>query len=328
MNLYSINYIHFGAPKSWYVVPPDHAQRLERLAQGFFPNHYKECPAFLRHKMTMISPRILNKYSIPCSKITQESGEIIITFPLGYHSGYNHGFNCAESTNFAMPRWIDYGKRAQLCSCRPDMVKIRMDIFVKKYQPEKYEFWRLGLDDNKVVHKVLVANQKLKDFNEKTFTIETDTKNHLFIFNSITKGDLIPSIRNFNEQQSNQYPHCSICLLLVKKSSLKLEQQQQQQQQQNVKLPINSEIIIPDSCFYKQPIINNSKEVNIDCLLQCKNCKLTVHQNCYLGNQDASKIYGGGGAGGEKATQNWLCAGKYIKKRNEIKELIIILFLF
>ena len=49
-------------------------------------------------------------------QITQEPGEFMITFPYGYHSGYNHGFNCAESTNFALTRWIEYGKRCiQVC---------------------------------------------------------------------------------------------------------------------------------------------------------------------------------------------------------------------
>ncbi|CAB1324617.1 unnamed protein product [Coregonus sp. 'balchen'] len=62
--------------------------------------------------MTLISPSILKKYSIPFDRITQEEGEFMITFPYGYHAGFNHGFNCAESTNFATLRWIDYGKMA------------------------------------------------------------------------------------------------------------------------------------------------------------------------------------------------------------------------
>ncbi|XP_072848231.2 lysine-specific demethylase 4C isoform X1 [Pogona vitticeps] len=146
MDLYSINYLHFGEPKSWYAIPPEHGKRLERLAQGFFPSSSQGCDAFLRHKMTLISPSILKKYGIPFDKITQEAGEFMITFPYGYHAGFNHGFNCAESTNFATVRWIDYGKVAKLCTCRKDMVTISMDIFVKKFQPDRYHLWKQGKD--------------------------------------------------------------------------------------------------------------------------------------------------------------------------------------
>ncbi|KAK8753965.1 hypothetical protein OTU49_005026 [Cherax quadricarinatus] len=146
MDLYSINYLHFGAPKTWYSIPPEHGRRLERLANGFFPNSFKACPAYLRHKMSLMSPQILKQYSIPFDKITQEAGDIMITFPYGYHAGFNHGFNCAESTNFAMPRWVEYGKRATQCQCRGDMVKISMDTFVKRFQPDRYELWLAGKD--------------------------------------------------------------------------------------------------------------------------------------------------------------------------------------
>jgi len=70
----------------------------------------------------------------------------MITFPCGYHSGFNTGFNIAESTNFATPRWIEYGKRATRCFCRPDTVHISMDTFVKRLQPERYDDWINGKD--------------------------------------------------------------------------------------------------------------------------------------------------------------------------------------
>lgn len=146
MDLYSINYLHFGAPKTWYAIPPQYGKRLENVAKEMFSEFHKACPAFLRHKMTIISPAVLKQHKIPFNRITQEPGEIMITFPFGYHAGFNHGFNCAESTNFAAPRWIEYGKYAKLCSCREDMVKISMDTFVKRFQPDRYDLWRQGLD--------------------------------------------------------------------------------------------------------------------------------------------------------------------------------------
>uniref|UniRef100_A0A673LIR2 [histone H3]-trimethyl-L-lysine(9) demethylase n=1 Tax=Sinocyclocheilus rhinocerous TaxID=307959 RepID=A0A673LIR2_9TELE len=152
MDLYSINYLHFGKPKSWYAIPPEHGKRLERLAIGFFPNSFKSCEAFLRHKMTLISPSVLKKYSIPFDKITQEAGEFMITFPYGYHAGFNHGYNCAESTNFASIRWIDYGKVATQCTCSKDMVKISMDPFVRRFQPDRYQAWTQGKDSCPLDH--------------------------------------------------------------------------------------------------------------------------------------------------------------------------------
>lgn len=146
MDLYSINYLHFGEPKTWYAVPPAHGYKLEKLANENFSSSYNTCPAYLRHKMTLINPQILEKHNIPYDRVTQEAGEIMITFPFGYHAGFNHGFNCAESTNFAMERWIEYGKRALQCQCSNDMVRISMDCFVKRYQADKYEAWVNGTD--------------------------------------------------------------------------------------------------------------------------------------------------------------------------------------
>ncbi|XP_077413313.1 lysine-specific demethylase 4A isoform X1 [Vanacampus margaritifer] len=173
MDLYSINYLHFGEPKSWYCVPPEHGRRFERLAQGFFSGSAQTCEAFLRHKMTLISPSILKKYGIPFEKITQYAGEFMVTFPYAYHAGFNHGFNCAESTNFATQRWIEYGKQAVLCSCRKDMVKISMEVFVKKFQPDRYEQWLAGRDMAPIDHSR--PTPEAKEFLGDSFNIIDNT---------------------------------------------------------------------------------------------------------------------------------------------------------
>lgn len=118
MDLYSINYIHFGAPKQWYVVPPSHGGAFESLVSQLLPNEYENCKAHLRrHKTTMINPIILQKNNVRYFKTTQNAGEIIVTFPSAFHAGFNYGFNCAEVGIFASESWIDFGKCAIQCKC-------------------------------------------------------------------------------------------------------------------------------------------------------------------------------------------------------------------
>ena len=54
----------------------------------------------------------------------QHAGEFVVTFPRGYHAGFNLGFNCAESVNFALDSWIELGLRAAFCNCEADSVRI------------------------------------------------------------------------------------------------------------------------------------------------------------------------------------------------------------
>ena len=69
MDLYSINYLHFGAPKTWYAIPPKHGRRFEQVASSLFPRSSKKCQAFLRHKEHLISPKVLKKHSVPFDRV-------------------------------------------------------------------------------------------------------------------------------------------------------------------------------------------------------------------------------------------------------------------
>jgi [histone H3]-trimethyl-L-lysine9/36 demethylase len=130
MNLLSINYLHAGAPKVWYAVPAgEDSQRFEHLMEANYQHARKECPEYLRHKRSLISPMIMKKAGIPFTSTVQYPGDVIVTFPGSYHSGFNTGFNIAEATNFAVPEWIPYGKKAKVCLCRPDSVRMDMNKF-------------------------------------------------------------------------------------------------------------------------------------------------------------------------------------------------------
>ncbi|CAF1325651.1 unnamed protein product [Rotaria sordida] len=208
MDLYSINYLHFGAPKQWYVIPPSYGKIFEEFAASHFPSLARRCPAFLRHKMTIISPSILAKHSIPFSKMTQYENEFIITFPYAYHAGFNYGFNCAESTNFALERWIEYGKHSVQCACRHDTVKIGMDLFVLKYQPELYNDWCRGINVTSHPEDAqMVANNR-------TIIRSSPTKKQLSINNKSSKTSTDTSLTSkpfqyyYHEQISDERYAC------------------------------------------------------------------------------------------------------------------------
>jgi len=137
LDLYSINFLHFGKPKFWYCIDPEHAQKFERFCSFQFHDSQKMCKDFLRHKTTLISPNILKNAGISIRKMVQNPGEFMVIFPHGYHSGFNFGLNCAEAVNFALPGWVNIGKRATRCLCQPDSVSIDWEVFEKNIKRKR-----------------------------------------------------------------------------------------------------------------------------------------------------------------------------------------------
>ena len=156
MNLLSINYLHAGAPKVWYAIAEgEDSRRFENLMASSYHHAKKECPEYLRHKRSLVSPAILKKAGIPYTRVVQYPGDAIITFPGSYHSGFNAGFNVAEATNFATPEWIPYGKVAKVCNCRPDSVRLdvcKFENLLLRYEKEVLQTKRVLWKD--WVHRV------------------------------------------------------------------------------------------------------------------------------------------------------------------------------
>ncbi|KAI0696985.1 hypothetical protein C8T65DRAFT_662929 [Cerioporus squamosus] len=142
MDLFSINYIHFGAPKFWYAMPQTRATALEHTMRSLFPGAGKNCSQFLRHKSYLASPISLSKSSCKPNYLVQQAGEFVITFPRGYHAGFNLGFNCAESVNFALESWIDIGRKAKACECVNFSVRIDVDQLLQDRAAENCQVYR------------------------------------------------------------------------------------------------------------------------------------------------------------------------------------------
>jgi len=87
---------------------------------GYFPQDTSQCPQFLRHKSFLASPTLLAQSSCKPNFLVQREREFVITYPRGYHAGFNLGFNCAESVNFALDSWLELGRKAQVCKCVSD----------------------------------------------------------------------------------------------------------------------------------------------------------------------------------------------------------------
>ena len=132
-DLYSINYIHFGAPKQWYSIPQEDSEKFYNFMKELFPEESKNCSEFLRHKMFLVSPKLLQSNGIRCNHIVHRQQEFIVTYPYGYHAGFNYGYNMAESVNFALQSWLDIGAKAKKCMCIDDAVGINVEKLKANY---------------------------------------------------------------------------------------------------------------------------------------------------------------------------------------------------
>ncbi len=130
MDLYSINYIHFGAPKQWYAIRQSDRLRFETVMKSAFPQDSSRCREFMRHKSYLASPTFLKERGIEVLRLVHHAQEFVVTYPFGYHSGFNLGFNCAESVNFALEPWVEIGRKAEACACVDFSVRMNIEALI------------------------------------------------------------------------------------------------------------------------------------------------------------------------------------------------------
>ncbi|XP_071817474.1 lysine-specific demethylase 5A-like isoform X3 [Apostichopus japonicus] len=107
---YSINYLHWGEPKTWYGVSGKTADMFESIMKEQAPELFSAQPDLLHQLVTIMSPSVLMKHNLPIYKTNQCAGEFVITFPRAYHAGFNQGYNFAEAVNFCPVDWLPMGR--------------------------------------------------------------------------------------------------------------------------------------------------------------------------------------------------------------------------
>lgn len=106
----SINYLHWGEPKTWYGVPGAKAELLEECMRSNASELFEQSPDLLHQLTTIMNPNTLMQCGVPIVRTDQHAGEFVITFPRSYHSGFNQGYNFAEAVNFCAPEWLEMGR--------------------------------------------------------------------------------------------------------------------------------------------------------------------------------------------------------------------------
>ena len=100
--LYSINYHHHGSPKVWYSIPHSQKEKMDKFIKNKYYAILIKQPDLVHFLTVFIDPLELIRNGIEVYKAVQNPGEMIITLPEAYHSGFNSGFNIAEAVNFSV----------------------------------------------------------------------------------------------------------------------------------------------------------------------------------------------------------------------------------
>ncbi|KAF8243018.1 JmjC-domain-containing protein [Wilcoxina mikolae CBS 423.85] len=105
----SLNFHHKGAPKMWRVTCPLDFEKVESLVnrtEDILPGE-KMCSQHVRHASVFLSKGALELADVRSILVRQQQGEMVITWPLSYHQGWNEGSNICEAIAYGSEMWKD-----------------------------------------------------------------------------------------------------------------------------------------------------------------------------------------------------------------------------
>eukprot|EP01091_Cochliopodium_minus_P017657 TRINITY_DN6971_c0_g1_i1.p1 TRINITY_DN6971_c0_g1~~TRINITY_DN6971_c0_g1_i1.p1 ORF type:complete len:600 (-),score=121.11 TRINITY_DN6971_c0_g1_i1:27-1826(-) len=97
--LYLLEYLHYGDPKIWYVVPPQYLAKAEELLNSKIGSSNSQ--------VKVVNPSFLLENKIPVYRYVQEPGQFIILLPFTIYAKVDTGFNCSEKLSVCFPNWYE-----------------------------------------------------------------------------------------------------------------------------------------------------------------------------------------------------------------------------
>lgn len=100
--LYSLNYLHDGKPKIWYGISSKDKEKMDDFIKNKYFAILIKKPDLIHSLTVHIDPKELKAAGINVFRVVQNPGEIILTLPKAYHTGFSTGINMAEAVNLSV----------------------------------------------------------------------------------------------------------------------------------------------------------------------------------------------------------------------------------
>lgn len=160
-DLGSINYLYAGASKVWYTIRQKDAAQFYKLISTLYPKSDAQCPSFIRHKTTIVSPELLTKSHIPYTRTIQHAGQIVILFPHVFHSGFNTGFNACEVVSFGNQDWIKCLSATNIYQCSLLHNQFPIEGYLQKFMDKNtFTTWKNKTHTFKHPYNVLLTRKR------------------------------------------------------------------------------------------------------------------------------------------------------------------------